>query len=507
MTKQNNKKDLLFSPDTFLKCLIIVLAIALFTVLTVWIFNESGKSRAVNEHSEFIHTFLKFILLLIFISLFSIVGASVLSIWVEKPFHRLMEDVYDIGRGNFSIRLKSQKNPIMQRLARLIHYMADEMDRLKNVNVHGLVSEKNKTEALLRNIADGVIVTDMNAHILVMNRVVEKWFGFSEKQFLSKPISDCFRNQKIRDIFQDIIQGKSETKSEFEYKIIDSSSPHILQAVAARVNDESNQPIGVIAVLRDVTREREADRVKTELVSMVAHELRSPLTSIYGFSELLIQMDSKDTKLHEYASVIMEESSRLTDFVSKFLDLSRLESRRMEVRKIPFDLKEIVNRLLESQKGVTEQHHIQIITDYPTPMPLVLGDQDLIEQVLLNLLSNALKYSPDHSKVGIEVKNESGHLLVHVIDNGQGIPKEALPNIFNKFYRVYNKESEDEVEGSGLGLALVKKIIEEHGGLIRVQSRLAIGSVFSFTIPKYQESNDNESLRHEKSIDKKIITD
>lgn len=506
MTHIKQKKQLPFSPDTFLKCLITLLAISLLVMLVIWIILHYGEGISLTDNTEFIHTAIKVVILLVLLMFFAITGAGILSMWIERPFHAFMSDAYEIGRGNFSCKMSPQKNELMQRLAKLIHYMANEMDRLKKVNVQGIISEKNKTEALLRNIADGVIVTDMESRILVMNTVAENWFGFSEKKFLAKPIGDCFKNQKIRKIFQDIIQGKSEIVAEFEYAILESSSPHILQAHAARVNDESNQSIGVIAVMRDVTKEREADRVKTELVSMVAHELKSPLTSIYGFSELLLQMEPNDSKFHEYAEVIMTESSRLTDFVNKFLDLSKLESGRLEVIKNPFDLLEVIQRLLESQKGVTEQRQIRVITDFPTPMPLAMGDQALIEQVILNLFSNAVKYSHNHSKVGIEIKNEPEHLLVHVIDNGFGIPKEALPNIFNKFYRVIDEESDDVVEGSGLGLALVKKIIEQHGGSIRVQSSVGIGSVFSFTVPKYQESDNHETLNHEESVDKKIVT-
>ena len=497
MIHSNKKITFPFSRNSYLKCLAVLLVLTFLISGMILIMNRTQKDDDQQiSHSGYPIVF-KVIMMIILNVIFSATGAGIIAWQLEKPLNNFMVHAYEIGRGNFSVKLPSQNNELMQRLAKLIQYMANEMDRLKKINVHGIISEKNKTEALLRNIADGVIVTDMESRVLVINSVIEKWFGSDEKQLIGKPISDCFRNPELHQIFQDIIQGEEEAVSEFEHAIMDAPAKHVLQAHAARVEGESKQPIGVIAVLRDVTQEREADRVKTELVSMVAHELKSPLTSIFGFSELLTQMDPNTSQFREYAHVIMSEATRLTEFVNKFLDLSRLESGRMEVQKNPFDLQQIIQRLIESQKGITEKRHIRVITDFPPAIPLALGDQGLIEQVLLNLFSNAVKYSKDQSKIGIEIKNESDHLLVHVIDNGSGIPKDALPSIFNKFFRVEGDSEEQEIEGSGLGLALVKEIIEKHGGTINVQSRVGVGSIFSFTLPVYQSQNHSETGKNE----------
>ncbi len=326
--------------------------------------------------------------------------------WIERPFQLFMKDAYEIGRGNFSVRLPEQKAAMLQRLAKLINYMAGEMDRLRKVNVHSIITEKNKTEALLRNIADGVIVTDVHSNVLVINHMAEKWFGMTEREVLGKPLKSSFRNAEMLKVFEKAIREPNDRTTEFAYQIMDAAVPHILQAHTSRVEDENGRPIGCIAILRDVTREREADRVKTELVSMVAHELKSPLTSIFGFSELLTQAEHTDPQFREYARVIMSESTRLTEFVNKFLDLSRLESGRTEVRKTPFDLKQVILHMIEMHRYILDSKHIHVITDFPEGMRLALGDQKLIEQVLTNLFVNAVKYSSDHSKIGIEIKND-----------------------------------------------------------------------------------------------------
>jgi len=235
-------------------------------------------------------------------------------------------------------------------------------------------------------------------------------------------------------------------------------------------------------VIRDITKEKEAEQIKTELVSMVAHELKSPLTSIYGFSELLLDSKLDDPQAKEYTRVILTESTRLTDLVNKFLDLSRLEAGRTEIQIIPFDLQQLIQKIIDINKTLADKKHIRIVTEIQNNLPLASGDQDLIEQVLVNLYSNAVKYSPERSKIGLEAKVEKNKILVSVIDNGYGIPKESIGQIFDKFYRVAETDSSHETEGSGLGLALAKEIIEQHGGTITVNSRLGVGSVFSFTL-------------------------
>ena len=467
--------------DSFIKSLVVVGCACISGILISTLIFQISTSREV---TDFLQGLIQFILVLLIFTVLTIAGAFLLSRWIDRPVKAFMREIYEIGRGNFSVRVSLPKNPLLKRLAKLINYMASEMDRLRKVNVHSIISEKNKTEAILRNIADGVIVTDMQMRILVMNHVAENWFGLNEKETLAKPLDQYFRNSKLVEAFEKSLESHHDVVIEFTFQILDAATPHVLQAHISRVEDESGHPIGAIAVLRDVTKEREADRVKTELVTMVAHELKSPLTSIFGFSELLTQMDPSNEQFREYARVIMDESNRLTDFVNKFLDLSRLESGRTEVNKEPFNLLQLITRVLENLKGITEKKHIRIITDLPDSPNLALGDQNLIEQVLINLFSNAVKYSPEHSKIGIELRPEENNFLVNIIDNGQGIPSEELPHIFDKFYRVQHEESEEEIEGSGLGLALVKEIIERHGGTIRAQSRIGVGSIFSFTVPQ-----------------------
>lgn len=418
----------------------------------------------------------------VFLSTF--IFSIILSKWIDHPMRRLIETAAEIARGNFALRIPPQRNKVLKRISRLFNYMAEEMDHLQKIDVSEIINEKNKTETILRNIADGVLVTDPQDRILVMNTIAEKWFGLDEEEVNQKTIQECIKNKHLVSLLQKVKDGQIHSSAEFSLKIVGTREKKVFQAHAARLHDREEELVGVVTVIRDVTKEKEAERIKTELVSMVAHELKSPLTSIYGFSELLLEANLEDPNAIEYAQVILTESTRLTDLVNKFLDLSRLEAGRTEIRMNPFDLHQLGEKIKETYKGQAEKRKIRVIVEIPKTLPLAYGDQDMIEQVLLNLFSNAVKYSPDNSKVGIEAKEDDDALVVSVIDNGYGIPKEALPRIFDKFYRVVDSEGNDEVEGSGLGLSLAKEIVEQHGGTIKVTSRLGVGSVFSFTLPK-----------------------
>lgn len=409
--------------------------------------------------------------------------AFITSWLIDKPARHLSMEATQIARGDFQGLIMPLKNYYLNRLVRLFNYMAEEMGRMQKLDVHEIITEKNKTETILRNIADGVLVTDAQNRIAVVNNVLMKWFNLTQAQVMSRPISDCIRSQPLISLIQEIRDGRPEAKLDFAHAG-PSGEKRMFQAHSARLHDQDDKLLGAVTVFRDITREKEIDQMKTELISMVAHELKSPLTSIFGFSELLLESNLQDPKANEYARIILNESTRLTDLVNKFLDLSRLESGRTEIHMNPFNLRDLIHKIIENYQVQAENKGIKVLAEIPSDLPAALGEQDMIEQVILNLYSNAIKYSPRYSKIGIEVKEHGDQIVVSVIDNGYGIPEESLPHIFEKFYRVTREDGMEEEEGSGLGLALAREIIDQHGGTIKVNSKLGVGSVFSFTLPK-----------------------
>jgi signal transduction histidine kinase len=237
---------------------------------------------------------------------------------------------------------------------------------------------------------------------------------------------------------------------------------------------------GYGAILRDVTAERDLVRAKDELVSVVSHELRTPLVSLVGFAELLLARDFAEEERREFLGIMLEEGRRLTALINDFLDLQRIASGRLTVAPTPTDLCELLERAVDAAGEVPTQ---PIVLDVPSDLPLVAADPDRVRQVLANLLSNARKYSPAGGEIRVAARAVDGAVEVAVTDQGLGIPSEALPQLFQEFYRVDNSDRR-EIKGTGLGLSICQKLVAAHGGQIWAESAgLGKGSRFTFTLP------------------------
>ncbi|MEE4310523.1 MAG: ATP-binding protein [candidate division KSB1 bacterium] len=435
--------------------------------------------------------------LIVLTVILSVAGAGYISKKISKPLTQLTKSATEIARGNFSHRIKVSTEDEVGRLAKIFNYMTTELQRLNEMNLNDIITEKNKTKTIIKNIADGVIVTDPAKKILMINSVAEQWFELNEKDVINVPVDQVIgKKELINEINHARNSENSIDKSvEVQLRPKNFRKKVVLQAKAAEVIDNEGTPIGIVTILRDVTREKEIDKMKTELVSMVAHELRSPLTSIAGFSELLLDSGITKDQSEEYAEIILKESNRLGNLINKFLDISRIESGKSQVNKIALDIGFLITNIIGLNLQQAEKKKIRVEMNIPEDLPSVNADKGMIEEVILNLFSNAVKYSPEHTMVTISANQSETDLIVSVKDEGYGISKEALQNIFNKFYRVTDNEHVREIEGSGLGLSLVKEIIELHGGNVWAESELAKGSQFFFTLPIAADIDDSTYLQ------------
>lgn len=435
--------------------------------------------------SEGMITFSSIIIFLIIALISAASGSFYLYKSISHPITQFARSATEIARGNFTHRVDIQSKDELGRLAKIFNYMVTELQRLDEMNLNQIITEKNKTETIIKNIADGIIVTDPDNRILVLNSIAEKWFGVREPEVQSQPIEKFIHNDALISLIKKIKSSSNGNSSALEIQLRSPKSHKnvILQANAARVIRDDQELIGIVTILRDITREREIDRMKTELVSMVAHELRSPLTSISGFSELLLDSSLPEKQAHEYAQIILNESNRLGDLINKFLDISRIESGKSQMKKVSANLYEIVMNVLAMNIHLAERKEIRVNITIPYDLPEVLVDKEMIGQVILNLFTNAIKYSPENTTIEINGSADSNYVSVQVIDQGYGISEKSLPKIFDKFYRVTDDERVKEVTGSGLGLSLVKEIVESHGGTITVTSKLGQGSIFTIKFP------------------------
>jgi signal transduction histidine kinase/CheY-like chemotaxis protein len=258
----------------------------------------------------------------------------------------------------------------------------------------------------------------------------------------------------------------------------------VIKSGTSPVLDEAGNYIGCVVSLRDVTAERDMDLMKNEFVSTVSHELRTPMTSIKGYVELLLDGEAGELNevQSEFLGIVKENSDRLVDLINELLDISRIESGRIHLTIQPLDMGELIAGAVGTFKTAIEGNGLTLAVDVPEKLPRVAGDRDRVGQVLNNLISNAIKYSPDGGTITVRVARDGREQRVSVTDTGIGIPREDREKIFTQFHRVDSSLAR-QVGGSGLGLAVSKKIINLLGGRIWVESAVGKGSTFSFTLP------------------------
>lgn len=455
-------------------------------IITFILLFKIGVTRDLIQQNSL---FLFYSLLVLLVIVFAALGAISIAKHINEPLKQFTRSATEIARGNFNHKVPTPSDEELGKLAKLFNFMTKELRRLNDMNLNKIINEKTKTETIMKNIADGVIVTDPDNKVLVVNSMAESWFGLREIDIVDQPVEKLIYEQNLLTLINIIrTEGNhDDDKVEFSIKPDNKRKAIVLQAKAARVIDPEKKLIGIVTIFRDVTKEKEIDRMKTELVSMVAHELRSPLTSIAGFSELLLDDGVTEQQSKEYAEIILKESNRLGNLINKFLDISRIESGKSQVHKTMVNLGDVIESVLEMNMYLAERKGMQVDLNIPEDIAPVFVDRQMIGEVVLNLFSNAVKYSPNGKRIAIDVEDNSVDQTVRIIDEGYGIPDKSLNKIFEKFYRVPDNEHTQEITGSGLGLSLVKEIIELHDGSITVDSELGKGSTFSFVLPKTSE--------------------
>ncbi len=364
--------------------------------------------------------------------------------------------------------------------------------RIQTLNVlsDAIMGEKSLMASIMDSIADGVVVTDVLGTIQIVNPKAKEVLGLYGESVVGQSAVDFIRrfqdvpHEVMREKFRRIVE-RGETFS-FDVRLsLPTTRFYTLQLGPVRSRDGLVQ--GIVGVLSDITELKEMDQMKTDLMSMVTHEIRTPLATVRGFAQILLKGGIDNDKSKEFLEIINRQSNRLVNLVNDFLDITRIESGRQVITKGPVDMDKLIQNAVADLKPLADEKSITLQYQAPAAgVSEVFGDRNLIEQVLINLLSNAIKYSPKGAWARVGVVQQNGHVSVQVQDNGLGIPKESVPRLFEKFYRVRCDDRKDII-GTGLGLSLVKQIIDVHLGTIHVDSEHGRGSTFTFTIPVLKE--------------------
>jgi len=363
-----------------------------------------------------------------------------------------------------------------------LEQMVEERTKKLNMALNDAERARDKINAILKSIADGLIVTDLDNRIVLMNYVVEDLLNIRLGEVLSKTLDSVIKEDTLRERFA-IAISKLETGYEFDFELStqNDKQPRTYNARTSIIKNKKGTAIGIIITFHDVTHEREIDRMKTEFISTAAHELRTPLTTIQGFSEILLQRkELGDKEKNKFLSYINRQSENLAAIINDLLDLSRIESGQSFVlEKEPCLLHKITEKVVDIFKKQNKRHRFKI--KFVNEPEYMYFDKDKIFHVFRNLISNSVKYSPEGGLIQIKGDIVRDYYQISVQDEGIGMSPDQVNKIFNKFYRA--DASDTAVEGTGLGMSIVKYIVEGHGGKVWVESELNRGTIVFFTIP------------------------
>jgi two-component system NtrC family sensor kinase len=332
-------------------------------------------------------------------------------------------------------------------------------------------AERKQLEAVLRGTEDAVIVLDQDRRVLIVNPAARKAFNIEAPDVTGRTLLECIHSQTLLDWFKMPSAVGRPTRAE-----VPLTDGRTLQAQISVV-----EGIGYAVVMQDITHLKELDRIKSEFVSVVSHDIRSPLTTIRGYMELLGRVGPLTPQQAEFLARVEQSMTTITDLIGDLLDTGRIEA-GLDQEAALVQLEDVVMHGVEALRLSAEAKQHTLSCDIAPGLPPLMGNARRLEQLVTNLLSNAIKYTPEGGKIQVTLEAEGLYLMLRVIDNGIGVPPEEQPHIFEKFYRVQSEATTD-IGGTGLGLSIVKSVVERHGGRVWVESAPGQGSTFIVLLP------------------------
>lgn len=401
-----------------------------------------------------------------------------LSTRITAPLRKMRQLALDVVKGDFETKVPVISNDEIGQLGNAFN----RMRRKLNQNITELNQEKEQLSRILLSMADGVITIDRKGAIVLTNPPADRFLLAleyqNEQEGKTTPLP-----KEMKKIFQQVVGMEQEQLSEID---VQGRSYAVLMTP---LYDEAFVR-GAVAVIRDMTEERQHDKLRKDFIANVSHELRTPISMLQGYSEAIVDgIAATEEEKKEIGQIIYEESLRMGRLVNELLDLARMEAGYLHLEKEWMDVKALTEKMEKKFQGLSSEAELTLESSVKGDEPFILADADRIEQVLTNLVHNAIRHTEAGGRVLLEMSNSSDGLSAAVVDNGTGIPDEDLPFIFERFYKA-DKARTRSKGGTGLGLAIAKNIVEAHGGYIAAQSRMNEGTTFRFYIPSDNEKNE-----------------
>lgn len=415
----------------------------------------------------------KFILLVAGVTIIlTTIFAFFLSTRITAPLRKMREAAFEVARGKFDTKVPILTHDEIGELATAFN----QMGRQLKFNMNALNQEKEQLSSILSSMADGVITFNRDGTILITNppgdRFLQYWYY--EKGGSTGP--EAIPPQ-VMNLFQKAVETEKEQMGEISFQ-----GRHWVILVTPLYSNRFIR--GAVAVLRDMTQERQLEKMRKDFIANVSHELRTPISMLQGYSEAIVDdiAESQEEK-KEMAKVIYDESLRMGRLVNELLDLARMEAGHIQLTLEEITIASFINRIIHKFQGLAKDNEIYLEAEIENGLSTIYLDPDRIEQVLTNLIDNAIRHTPNGGSVKLTVESENNGVRMKVTDSGSGIPEEDLPFVFERFYKADKARTRGK-SGTGLGLAIAKNIIDAHKGTISVHSKLGQGTTFSFFLPR-----------------------
>lgn len=448
------------------------------------VFNEVGQVKGILymtadlgdvyetiDESKIILTKATLLALVITVFLGFLIASS-----VTEPIRDVTIKAEKMASGDFDQFVEVKSDDEIGQLANMFNYLTLKLkDTIQEMDL-----ERSKLDTIFRYMADGVIAVDMDGEIIHANPIAANILGIGDDE-LSNP--NKMKKLNILDNSLPLNNLNRKSLDELEGDEIIEINYSVYKIKYAPFKNEKNKYGGLIIVFQDITDQHKLDNMRKEFVANVSHELKTPITTIKSYTETLMENDDLDEKLsYKFLSVIDNECDRMTRIVRALLQLSNLDYKKTKWKKVNIDVEKLIrDSCMKLDLSIKEKDHLLII-DIEDDLPHVVGDKDGIEQVILNIISNSIKYTPERGEISIMAKKIEENVFIQIKDNGIGIPEKDLERIFERFYRV-DKARSRELGGTGLGLSIAKQIVESHNGTINIMSQQDIGTTVEILLP------------------------
>ncbi len=402
---------------------------------------------------------------------------------ISEPIEKIRQGAIRFFEGDLTHRLPVPNTKEMADLSEAMNRMAAQLDnRMRTV-----LQQRNELEAVLSSMLEGVVALDRNERIINMNPAAGGIFDCDPGKVPGRNLQEVIRNLALQRFAARALKTSEIIEGDF---VLYRREERILNVHSSPLYDAGSQQIGTLLVINDVTRLRHLENVRSDFVANVSHELKTPLTAIKGFVETLQQGEGQSREEEErFLSIILKHVNRLNAILEDLLLLSRMEQENdnTSIHLAEGRIRDVIQTAVQICQPKATAKGITIDLDVPDDITADL-DATLLEQALVNLIDNAVKYSGEGSRVAVTARSETKEFKIEIADQGAGIPQKHLPRLFERFYRVDTARSR-KLGGTGLGLAIVKHIVQVHGGHINVESTLGQGSIFIIHLPRQQKNS------------------